>query len=482
LWTSASDAHVQKPHDRKQLYELTPRDFQFPNYVDSDGHLHLRPADNLPLLTWPDGSWCHSGNTFLRELFEKGLSRRNRGGSLAVAAAQLTHLLRYCWRQQCDPLDLTDSQFSELLLSLRDEIHPRDPSRMRRNANTVIATGRTCLTFLESVGKHAGVDGFVGPEGRIRAEKREHQVALSGSRREATRTVTYWHHNSFPNPGALKTRMPISAAKIEALRKAVGLLSTTAHQRARRHTILKLLEITGARRGEIALITVASVHDAQAMSHPMLRIPTLKKRGDGNQHRYVPLCRADLAFFQQYADVHRRSAIRRHLRGAPDHGLLLINGRNGQALATNTITDEVRKLAKAAGIEEKACPHMFRHRFITKLFVALIEHHALVTKDDFRRLLISSEQLKTKIAEWTDHASMESINHYIDLAFDEIGEYKRIYDLVGVGIVLDAFAGTIEAEMQAVHAGEQPLLILDRLRVQLSRLKEDLARAKPVPA
>lgn len=462
----------------RQLYALSHSDYELPNYVDGDGRLHTRPADGFPLMIWPDGSWCHPANTFMRELLEKGLSRRNRGGSLGVAAAHISHLIRYCWRRRCDFVDLTDNQFSEFITDLQRQKRAHDPSQNQRDANSVIAIGRTCLALLECTSRHWGDDRLLGPQGRIRAKQLQQTVKLGGGPRPSTRTVAYWDHPSFPNPDPLKKRMPIATANIEDMRKSVFSVSTTAHQRARRHTILKLLEVTGARRGEIALMKAESVKHAERMEHPMLKIPTLKKRGEALRYRYVPISRADLSFIAQYTDIHRRSVVRRSLKRNHDHGFLLVSGRTGEPLAAGTITQEIGILRKAAGIQQKACPHMFRHRFLTKLFVALIEQHKTENRDDFRRLLLDSEQFKTKVAEWTDHASIESLDRYIDLAFDEIGNYKKVYSLANAGLVLDSFIGTIDAELDAVNAGEQPILILGRMKIHLEKLRADLANAK----
>lgn len=463
----------------RQLYSLTERGFETPHYVGHDGRLHVRPGDNIPLVVWPDGSWCHAANRFLREQFEKGLSRRNRGGSLAVAAAQITHLLRFCYRRRVDPSELSDNQFREFMAQLVSEMSATRPGQRRRDANSNIAIGRKCLEFLSSVGRHADIPDLVSDEGQIRAIRRTHRVKPTG-RSARVRSVDYWEHAAFPNADPLRKRLPISGGKIEDMRRAVAKLSKTSHQRQRRHTILRLLEVTGARRGEIAEVTVEDVRKATEMEWPMLRLPTLKKRGGRAPYRWVPLARHDATFIRQYADVHRRSVLRRRRPGKADHGILLISGSDGEPLRANTITQEVRQLRIAAGITEKACAQMFRHRFITKLFVALLEQHQVENQDEFRRLLIDGEQMKQKVAEWTGHSRLESLDTYINLAFDEVCNFKRVYDLTSVSLAIDSFGGTIAAELDAVHAGEQPLLILRRLEAQLENLKADLERAKAV--
>jgi integrase len=415
----------------------------------------------------------------MRELFEKGLSRRNRGGSLAVAAANLTHLLRFCWGRQTDPYDLTDNQFREFVVQLIEEPRAKRPEQKARNANGVIAIGRTCLQYLDCVGRQMGDTTLIGPEGRIRAQVKQHQVKVAGrGPGRSTKNIHYWDHPAFPKPDTKRKRSPISTAMIEDLRRAVASISKTSHQRMRRHTILKLLEITGARRGEIAGITVESVQQASRMQVPMLRVPTFKKRDDPNAYRLVPISRPDIAFLLQYIEIHRRSVIRRQLKVKPDHGLLLVNGITGEALRPNSITQEVRLLASAANIGEKACPHMFRHRFLTKLFVALIEQHNIENTDQFRRLLIDGEELKRKVAEWSGHTCLESLEHYIDLAFDEVGGYKKAYNLVSTGLAIDSFIGTVRAEIDSLENGESPFLVGQRLIEQVMALRLDLENSK----
>ncbi len=465
----------------RQLYSLSPLGSTFPNYVDHAGRLHTCSSDHLPIMTWPDGSWCSQANTHMRELLEKGLSRRNRGGTLSVAAAHISHLLRFCWKRRVDPIDLTDNQFREFINELKDAVRQDDPARKMREANSVIAIGRSCLAFLESVGRHADDPGFLGPTGRVRVSLREHVGAAGGRgtpRYGKGKIVHYYDHPAFPSPAPKRKRLPIATASIEEMRKAVAKTSTTPHVRARRHTVLKLLEVTGARRGEIALLSVESLHQASLMEQPMLRMPTLKKKGGEPRHRYLPISRADLAFLLQYAEVHRRSVIRRRLRGRQDHGFLLVSQATGMPLHAGTITQEVRSIAKAADICGPACPHMFRHRFLTKLFVALVERHELENPDQFRRLLLSSEDLKRKVAEWTDHSDLSSLDRYINLAFDEVGSYRHVYDLTRVSLALDSFVGVLDAEIGAISSREQPLLIVERLKTYVEKLKHDISDSR----
>lgn len=458
-----------------KLYRLTPGTFRLPSYVDDRGRLHTIRADSIPFLRWPDGSWCVPGSLYMLDLFHRGLSRKNGGGTLFTYATNISHLLRFCWKHRIDPIDLTDDRFTEFILKLSDAKRLRRPEVARRNANSVIAIGRCSLDFLASVGRYACDSGFVGTEGRIHCEQREYVVRTA---RGGTPIVQkYWHHRAFPAPDPMKRRMSIGTELIDRLRAAVEPASKSTHLRKRRYVTIKLLEITGGRRAEIAGITVEAVRAALGMESPMLLIPTLKKRS-GLAFRLLPIHPHDARFLLDYVEVNRARVVRKTIGATNDHGLLLINGRTGGPLKPGTITKELRFLAAEAGITVQACPHMFRHRFITKIYVALIEAHNCTNEDEFRRLLIDSHAMQEKILEWTGQADVASMRIYLHLAFDEVAKFKRTYDLVSTKLKIESFFATIDqttAELaNAQKNGEAQAPIFEGFVRLLSTFRNDL--------
>jgi integrase len=442
-----------------QLHTLSGKTFRAPLYSDHEGRVVSCEADGVPLVTWPDGSWCHEGNRFIREAFEKARSRNGRGGSLAIFAGQISHLLRFCWRLRVHPLRLSDNEFFQFIQEITDEeslVYLGEPAR---NSNTVIDIGRRCISFLDCVGRHYGEDDFVSATGRIRASKR---VALVPSRGKgkAPRRVVYWHHPALPQADPKSTRAPVAKECIDKLRSAAITVAhesslkvgpkpspryVTLHRRDRRLTSILLLECTGARRGEIVLIQVKAVLDADRMEHPMLKVPTLKKRKRRAPYRYIPISKADVRLLLDYIEYSRNPLLRK--LGVPDHGVLLVGSRDGQPLQANSITNDLRLLAVKAGLTQKASPHMFRHRFITKLFVRLIQEHESQNKDAFRRMLLSTESLKRRISEWTGHRSLAALDGYIDLAFDEISGAGRTFDLVSGSLVIESAIAALESRL-----------------------------------
>jgi len=417
------------------------------------------------------------------ELFNRGLSRTDGGGTLKTYAANISHLLRFCWKRRIDPIDLTDDNFVQFVKKLGIERRARKPEALARDSNHVLAIGRNCLDFLASLGRRAGDAGFVGPEGRIKCEQREYPVKIfSKSGGASVIYKKYWYHWAFPAPDPKKHRLPISSDLIDRLRAAIEPASKSTHLRKRRYTTIKLLEITGGRRIEVASLTVASVRKAAGMEEPMLEIKTFKKRGGTPKTRVIPIHPHDVKSLMDYIDVNRARIIRRTCGAANDHGFLLVNGKTGRALRAGTITKEIRLLATEAGIEVQACPHMFRHRYITKLFVALIEAHKCQNEDEFRRALLDGHTLREKIREWTGHDSLESLNDYIHLAFDEITGFRKTYGLVSTKLAVESFCATVDQtiyELENAHLNGEPQgPIFDGFVGVLKAFKVALARTE----
>jgi integrase len=452
-----------------RLYYLTPLDFTFPNFVDSDGSLRTIPAENIPTVLWPDGRWCHAANTFIRQRFEKGNSRRNYGGSLAVAAQNIGHLVRFCWRRRIDFIDLSDNQFREFMYSLMPVAADDRSNKAARDRTQVVSIGRTCLAFLRCVGEQANDDAFLGSSGRIRTI--ETTVRLHRGK-GAARTVTQVSHSSFPTMSPAKRRHPISQSTISALRE-VASRTTNPHVRARRQALITLLDSTGARRGELADLTVKSVREAGGLSPPMLAMTTLKR---GTPERLVPISPADLYFIRSYVQYYRMPLMKRFGKRDRDHGMLFVSARDGSPLGAGALGAEIYELGKLAGCTDATC-HRFRHRFITKLFVSLIKHHQIANPDQFRQMLICGEALKQKIIQWTGHRSIASLEHYIDLAFAEIVNLPVIYDWARVNLALDSFMSTtivLEGDLRSAGLPEARIALF---KEAVSSLKIEVERA-----
>lgn len=460
---------------KKKLYTLTSADFALPLFVDRKRKVTTGPADNIPMISWPDGRWCSLANIFMLRLYRRGLSRRDRGGTLLTYTSGISHLIRYCYNNNIDFFDLSDNQFTLFIKTLQGERRADNPKNRVRNSNSVIATGRICLEFLATIGQVYQDQEFVGPNGRIRAEQKEFEVKSDRTGRTTGHLVKkYWHHRSFPTEDPQVRRLPISTKSIKALRAAVMSASNSIYVRKRRYVMLKLLEITGGRRFEVASLTVQSILNALQMSTPMLRILTVKKPGGRDVWREIPIARHDLEFLRDFIEKNRRRVIRMTCGPHNDDGHLLISETTGRGVKPNTLTQEIYLLAKAAGISEKACAHMFRHRFITKLFVALIEQHNFQNQDDFRRALLSVESIKQKVQQLTGHARISSLDVYINLAFEEASHFGKTYSIVAARSTIDSFRETLLQLRHELLLGTSPIDTAAQLSQLIAHLDSDL--------
>jgi len=458
---------------KTKLYQNTSLNYELPSHVDMQRQVITIGASDIPMICWPDGRWCFEANAYLLELFYRGLSRRNRGGSLLIYATSISHLLRHLHENNIKLIELSDNQFSLFMRLLQGETRPNQPEVFVRDSNSVIAVGRKCLDFLFFVGKLYQDEKFVGPKGQIIAHQKEF-FAKTKSTSILSRQIVhnFWHHRTFPNPSPKNKRLPISTENIERLRNIIAQTSSSTFQLKRRYVMLKLLEITGGRRSEIAALTCKSIY--QASKTQLLEVLTTKRRGNTEHFRLIPIARHDVAFLIEFIEKNRCVVIRKTCGKEKDTGLLLISKTTGHGLKANTITQEIATLSIAAGIQEKSCPHMFRHRFITKLFVALIEQHQFENSDSFRRALLDTETLKQKVQEWTGHKNIASLDAYIHLAFDEITNFKSTYNAVRTRNIVQSAKGSLKQLKTELKNGVSANEISETLLKLIEGLEADL--------
>jgi integrase len=404
----------------------TSSEFNYVFSITPDGIPQTLPADNIPILHWPDGTWCYEANIYMFNKFEQGLSRLGRGSTLHTYATQLCHIIRYCFSNKIDFIKLTDTHFRAFITYLKGE--RSETSDQVRSADSVLAIGKRTLDFLSQVALMHDHHSMLGPDGQIRAIRKKAIIKIEDRTDPIARY--YWHHKSFPRPSGPRQRNAISQEVIDALITAATNAQTSLFIRRRRYTLIRLLEITGGRREEVRNLTVESVREAYKMENPSLRLITVKRRGNIVTERLIPISKQDCEFLLDFIEKSRQIIINKTLGRKNDHGLVIISERTGKPFATNTITQELHTLKSLAKIPSKAHPHMFRHRFITKLFVSYIQHYCIVHKDDFRRRLLDTDYLKRKVMELTGHKRISSLDRYIDPAFDEYFEIQKASELL----------------------------------------------------
>lgn len=161
-----------------------------------------------------------------------------------------------------------------------------------------------------------------------------------------------------------------------------------------------------------------------------------------------------------------------------DHGYLFINEHNGEKSFDTVISNDVNVLKKVANIEGQACAHMFRHRFITKQFVNLIKQYKYENQDQFRKALLDTNTLKQKIQQMTGHQNLNSLDVYIDLAFNEVFNSKTVLDKVAVANAYESFDSQLKIITLQLVNGEISPTEFEKQQQELIKNREDSIKLK----
>lgn len=459
---------------KNKLFTLTSDSFFLPEYINERGEAVLARADSIPMFHWPNGRWCFEANTYMQYLYKRGLARKIYGGTLGTYASYISHLIRFVAAIDADLHSISDNQFTHFINNLKAERRSRHLSVVTRKSTEVIRIGRTCLDFLKFIGDLHGKN-IVGEEEQINAVRKTPLPPPESKRRGKTNYYSeYWHHHSFPAPDPKTRRLPISTDAINKIRDCISSASSSSFQKKRRYVMLKLLETTGGRRVEISRIRVSDIYQAFLSKESLLKIFTAKGRGDKENYRLIPISRHDLVHFIQYIEKNRKVVINKTCTQQHDDGYLLISEITGHKLYPNTITQEIHTLAKAANIEEQVCPKLFRHRLITKLFISLIQQHNYETADEFQFALMNKESLKEVVRQWTGHKRLSSLDTYIHLAFEELSQFKRTFNIVKLRQTIDSFSGSIAQIQNELRNGDSTEDVAGSLIQLLTGLKEEI--------
>ncbi|MDR6914447.1 site-specific recombinase XerD [Pseudomonas sp. 3296] len=407
----------------KKLYRLTVPGDTLPFAVAPDHSVTMTEASLIPTLSWPNGSWCIEANFWMLKLYEQGRSRSQRGGTLLSYATNISHLLRYIYAQKTSLLNITDSQFCFFITTLLGE--RADNGTKKREQNHVVNIGRNCLQLISYASEI-----FATPPRLSIGEKKIVITAPNGNR--IKRIVQ--SHPALALTSRISRRFPINAENIKKLRVAAHRdKDSSSFIKARRRVMIRAFEMTGGRRMELSLLTIDAINRAELTGY--LPVRTVKRGQSQSQisgarseqpkiTREIPISVLDLKLLKDFITDHRAPLVGKFLSKEHDHGYLFVSERTGSPLQPNHMTAELSTLKRLSGIEEPISPHLFRHRFITKIFVAELLKTEISTLKDFKAAMLCNESLKRKVCELTGHKNLSSLDVYIHLAWDEVDDLR----------------------------------------------------------
>ncbi|MCP3749256.1 site-specific integrase [Pseudomonas sp. SBB6] len=416
---------VLKYPESGQLFTPIP-ELRLYDYM-TEGEFHTISGNMMPFMCWPDGSPCLQANAYMIKLRMhsgrggNGPSRQGtKGGSFGQYAGQISHLIRFCYYNKTNFIALSDDDFCNFIDVLRQERKLDKPKQFKRNERTITGIGRRCLNFLAHVAEMNGIHNFVGVNGTISIVMVDSIYYRNGKALKRSSV----HHRSFRTPSAKKTRKPIGEATIAKLRDAIDATSASDFLSTRRHLMISLFEEMGTRRAETQPLMVADIIAASKVRKPTITVNTLKRGGLGIT-RDLELSPPLIDELIDYIRGPRR-AIMKKFKDSPDHGYLFVTERGGRPLGIDSITTEFWKIRRAAGVDEQACAHLFRHLFCTNVVAELISATQALSPDSFRQTLMTNKMLAERAMTKSGHATLESLLDYVDSAFKQKSKYQQI--------------------------------------------------------
>ncbi|MEZ8493472.1 tyrosine-type recombinase/integrase [Vibrio splendidus] len=453
-------------------------------YSPIEGELKFTDASNTPYVTWPNKVPCYEANIYLINNVNK--SRQVKGGTLRTYAYQLSHLIKFCFENQITLSQLNDDYFTLFINNLQRERHPN--GQRKRSNNRIIEIGKRSIQFLIQVQMINHLENFIGTgtENRIIITSKEH--GIKGKDYTNPIKVTSLGHIALPTKEAVKKRLPISDDASEAIWDSIQ-NDPNRRKRLRDAMLFQLLEQLGARRTEIAMITMKDIHDAISSvknnSEPSLRLTTLK-RNDLNTVRFIPVRQELLSSISTYVKRVRKKVVKTSLmkQGEKDHGYLLISLTTGKQLDTDTITNILHDWKREANVEERVFAHLFRHRFITeKLKEFIIANDGIDSRDNFRKHLLNSEKFKNMVGQWTGHTDLSSLDPYIHLAFEELAGFQATYNVVALVDSVRLMKQRLDQLVSEIDKKEITAKdAITQIRASLEFFEKDLSNARPLKA
>lgn len=157
---------------------------------------------------------------------------------------------------------------------------------------------------------------------------------------------------------------------------------------------------------------------------------------------------------------------------------MFINEHNGEKSFDTVISNDVNVLKKVANIEEQACAHMFRHRFITKQFVNLIKQYKYENQAQFRKALLDTNTLKPKIQQMTGHQNLNYLDIYIDLEFNKVFNSKTVLDKVAVANAYESFDSQLKVLTMELVNGQISPIDFEQKQKELIKNREQSIKLK----
>jgi integrase/recombinase XerD len=192
----------------------------------------------------------------------------------------------------------------------------------------------------------------------------------------------------------LEARLPRNVLTPQEARAVLDAPNTQTKRGIRDKAILEVFYSTGIRREEMTRLTIHDVDPRQGF----LRV----NKGKGAKDRVVPLGTKASDYVREYLEEVRLPWSQDH---RDERALWLAATAPHQPIGHQVLTILVRHYAKAAGIEKRVTPHVWRHTCATHLVAGganiayaqrLLGHRSISTTERYTRVAITEAQTTFK--------------------------------------------------------------------------------------
>lgn len=377
-----------------------------PDYYHS-GSLTLKTMKDFPFVKNSQGEPVTAVNMYLTSHFNTNKSPN----TIKRTAHCLNILIKYCEDRRISLQYFREDDLVGLSYMLQNEESDSGNVRNNTTINNILSS---VISFYDFFG-----DMFLDNDRYLKDFLNVEEVILNN------KTVRK-HRALIPN-SEKTTKNPIYKADIDLIYQNIDKIYTSKYTQERTKVLLMLLEHTGARIGELALLKTSDIVEAMQNDKGMLKLKTLKRRK--LTERVVPVSKEILKQVNMFVKIHRNKIVRKKVK-TKDEGFLFISEKTGIQINSNSLGNDFNKFTKELKLENKICAHMFRHRFITNIFINLIKQYDIENKEGLKNALLDLNTLKAHVQELTGHKNIDSLDTYIHLAKSELANMPEILNKI----------------------------------------------------
>jgi len=401
---------------------------------------------------------------YLDEKRRKG-TRNKKGGSQVTNSSLISFLVRFTFKYKAKDFSLLcDDDIKQWVSELRNEKNPQNTSFDRRQDTQTGRIIRKGLSFLR------WYQNIMLPDESLIGFDVTNQITIEekgGSNKGYN--YNYIAHRHIPVNSTPSNVTPIGHNDITKLYEAIREVTSNRQLHKRDENILRMLEATGGRRVEVSELTVEQIYKAYKGDN--LELYTAKS--DATKPREIPIASEWIKPVITYIESFRKKLVKELIKKGKiksDPAYLFLNTFNGDRLSEESITKLISILRREAGIDYKICAHMFRHRFITIQVATRLKDYT-----EQQLPIDVANTILTKVAALSGHSDPKSLNHYIDLAFEELGLWDSSEKVLAMRSKLEGSyrqIQTLKVDIEESKLSKSELL--DKVHLVLSDLISEL--------